>query len=50
MDESDTGRDESRRNTDEGITMNPLHQNALHVGRREFFGRSAAGLGTAALA
>jgi hypothetical protein len=30
--------------------MNPLHQNALHVGRREFFGRSAAGLGTAALA
>jgi hypothetical protein len=30
--------------------MNPLHQNALHVGRREFFGRSAAGLGTTALA
>jgi hypothetical protein len=30
--------------------MNPLHENALHVGRREFFGRSAAGLGTTALA
>lgn len=30
--------------------MNPLFQNALHVSRREFFGRSAAGLGTAALA
>ena len=30
--------------------MNPLHENSLHVGRREFFGRSAAGLGTAALA
>lgn len=30
--------------------MNPLYQTALHVGRREFFGRSAAGLGTAALA
>ena len=30
--------------------MNPLHESSLHVGRREFFGRSAAGLGTAALA
>ena len=30
--------------------MNPLHETSLHVGRREFFGRSAAGLGTAALA
>jgi hypothetical protein len=29
--------------------MNPLHENSLHVGRREFFGRSAAGLGTGAL-
>lgn len=29
--------------------MNPLHENALHVSRREFFGRSAAGPGTAAL-
>ena len=30
--------------------MNPWHETSLHVGRREFFGRSAAGLGTAALA
>ncbi|MCC6507470.1 MAG: DUF1501 domain-containing protein [Pirellulaceae bacterium] len=30
--------------------MNPLHENALHVSRREFFGRSATGLGTTALA
>jgi hypothetical protein len=30
--------------------MNPLYENALHVNRREFFGRSAAGVGTAALA
>ena len=30
--------------------MNPLYENSLHVGRREFFGRSATGLGTAALA
>lgn len=30
--------------------MNPLDENALHVSRREFFGRSATGLGTAALA
>ncbi len=30
--------------------MNPLHENALHVSRREFFGRTATGLGTAALA
>jgi Protein of unknown function (DUF1501) len=32
------------------MTMNPLDENALHVSRREFFGRSATGLGTAALA
>lgn len=30
--------------------MNPLDENAGHVSRREFFGRSATGLGTAALA
>ena len=30
--------------------MNPLYENALHVSRREFFGRSATGVGTAALA
>ena len=30
--------------------MNPLIENAQHVSRREFFGRSATGLGTAALA
>ena len=30
--------------------MNPLYENALHVSRREFFGRSASGVGTAALA
>jgi hypothetical protein len=30
--------------------MNPLLENRLHVTRREFFGRSACGLGTAALA
>jgi len=30
--------------------MSPLIQNAQHVSRREFFGRSATGLGTAALA
>jgi hypothetical protein len=30
--------------------MNPLRQNRLNVTRREFFGRSACGLGTAALA
>lgn len=27
----------------------PLHDNALHVTRREFFGRTASGIGTAAL-
>jgi hypothetical protein len=32
------------------MTMNPLYENALHVSRREFFGRSASGVGTAALA
>ncbi len=30
--------------------MNPLEENSLHVSRREFFGRTATGLGTAALA
>ncbi len=30
--------------------MNPLVENRLHVTRREFFGRSALGVGTAALA
>ena len=30
--------------------MNPLYDNSLHVSRREFFGRSATGVGTAALA
>jgi hypothetical protein len=30
--------------------MNPLQQNQLHVTRREFFGRQATGIGTAALA
>jgi len=30
--------------------MNPLDENALHVSRREFFGRSATGVGTVALA
>ena len=30
--------------------MDPLFENRLHVTRREFFGRSACGLGTAALA
>jgi len=30
--------------------MDPLHQRALHMTRREFFGRSAIGLGAAALA
>lgn len=29
--------------------MDPLYQNRLHVTRREFFGKSAAGIGTAAL-
>lgn len=31
-------------------TMNPLYENRLHVTRREFFGRTATGIGTAALA
>jgi hypothetical protein len=30
--------------------MNPLDQNRLHVTRREFFGRTATGIGSAALA
>ncbi len=30
--------------------MNPLDANRLHVTRREFFGRAASGIGTAALA
>ena len=30
--------------------MNPLRENRLHVTRREFFGRTACGVGTAALA
>lgn len=30
--------------------MNPLYENSFHVSRREFFGRSATGIGTAALA
>jgi hypothetical protein len=30
--------------------MNPLDQNNLHLTRRQFFGRSATGIGTAALA
>ena len=30
--------------------MDPLSDNRLHVTRREFFGRGACGLGTAALA
>src|SRR5881392_1860668 len=30
--------------------MNPLLENRMHLTRREFFGRSACGLGTAALA
>jgi hypothetical protein len=30
--------------------MNPVSQHQLHVSRREFFGRSASGIGTAALA
>ena len=30
--------------------MDPLREHRLHVTRREFFGRSACGLGTAALA
>src|SRR6266508_3683447 len=30
--------------------MNPLAANRLHVTRREFFGRGATGIGTAALA
>src|SRR5687767_2358591 len=30
--------------------MHPLSENRLHVTRREFFGRGATGLGTAALA
>lgn len=30
--------------------MNPLQENRLHTTRREFFGRSAMGIGTAALA
>lgn len=30
--------------------MDPLYQNRLHVTRREFFGRSATGIGTIALA
>ena len=30
--------------------MNPLKENRLHVTRREFFGRAACGVGTAALA
>ena len=29
--------------------MNPLHQNQLHLTRRQFFGRSATGIGVAAL-
>src|SRR5260221_305856 len=31
-------------------SMNPLTDNRLHVTRREFFGRTALGVGTAALA
>jgi hypothetical protein len=30
--------------------MNPLHERALHLTRREFLGRSGTGLGLAALA
>ena len=30
--------------------MDPLQENRMHVSRREFFGRNAMGLGTAALA
>jgi hypothetical protein len=30
--------------------MNPLHEHRLHLTRREFFGRTATGIGTAALA
>ena len=30
--------------------MDPLCENRLHVTRREFFGRGACGIGTAALA
>ena len=30
--------------------MNPLQQNRLHITRRNFFGRTATGIGTAALA
>ena len=30
--------------------MNPLFDNHLHLTRREFFGRGACGIGTAALA
>src|SRR5262249_35667816 len=44
------GDPEPRRGADEGVTMNPLHENRLHVTRREFFGRAACGAGTAALA
>jgi Protein of unknown function (DUF1501) len=32
------------------VDMHPLQENRLHVTRREFFGRSALGIGTAALA
>ncbi len=32
------------------IKMDPLYQNRLHVTRREFFGKSATGIGTVALA
>src|SRR2546426_1118352 len=34
----------------EPIAMNPLFENRLWLSRRQFFGRSAVGLGTVALA
>ena len=44
---------ESRRGCDQAIkisiTMNPLQQNNLDLTRREFFGKSATGVGTIAL-
>jgi Protein of unknown function (DUF1501) len=51
MDKPCLGDDESRRSIDEGLekAMHPWYENARHVCRREFFGRSANGLGGIAL-
>ena len=57
MDQSLFGHFELGRNPEPGMIphqttrlMNPLEQHQQHLNRRHFFGRSATGIGTAALA